>query len=135
MRTLPTPQQLRYLLALDETQHVGRAAHRCAVTQSTLSAGIIQLERQLDARILDRDAGKLLVSSAGHPFPYLLSPSAEAGKEPGRAEKRFLNHVLRGVLIPGQPPGQVVRGIQVRQGHLLEPLPLLGIQSCPSAPR
>jgi LysR family hydrogen peroxide-inducible transcriptional activator len=67
MRTLPTPQQLRYLLALDETQHVGRAAHRCAVTQSTLSAGIIQLERQLDARILDRDAGKHVVFTAlGH---------------------------------------------------------------------
>jgi LysR family hydrogen peroxide-inducible transcriptional activator len=61
MRALPTPQQLRYLLALDETQHVGRAARLCAVTQSTLSAGIIQLERQLDARILDRAAGKHVV--------------------------------------------------------------------------
>jgi LysR family transcriptional regulator, hydrogen peroxide-inducible genes activator len=64
MRSLPTPQQLRYLLALDETQHVGRAAQRCAVTQSTLSAGIIQLERQLDARILDREAGKHVVFTA-----------------------------------------------------------------------
>ena len=67
MRALPTPQQLRYLLALDETQHVGRAAQRCAVTQSTLSAGIIQLERQLDASILDRAAGKNVVFTAlGH---------------------------------------------------------------------
>jgi len=67
MRALPTPQQLRYLLALNETQHVGRAAHQCGVTQSTLSAGIIQLERQLDARILDRDAGKNVVFTAlGH---------------------------------------------------------------------
>jgi LysR family hydrogen peroxide-inducible transcriptional activator len=67
MRALPTPQQLRYLLTLDETQHVGRAAQLCAVTQSTLSAGIIQLERQLDARILDRGAGKNVVFTAlGH---------------------------------------------------------------------
>ena len=67
MRPLPTPQQLRYLLALDETQHVGRAAQQCAVTQSTLSAGIIQLERQLDARILDREAGRNVVFTAlGH---------------------------------------------------------------------
>jgi LysR family hydrogen peroxide-inducible transcriptional activator len=67
MRPLPTPQQLRYLLALAETQHVGRAAQLCAVTQSTLSAGIIQLERQLDARILDREAGKHVVFTAlGH---------------------------------------------------------------------
>ena len=55
---LPSPQQLRYLLALAETQHFGRAALVCSVTQSTLSAGILALERQLDARILDRDAGK-----------------------------------------------------------------------------
>jgi LysR family hydrogen peroxide-inducible transcriptional activator len=67
MRALPTPQQLRNLLALEETQQVGRAAHRCAVTQSTLSAGIIQLERQLDAQILDREAGKNVVFTAlGH---------------------------------------------------------------------
>lgn len=67
MRVLPTPQQLRYLLTLAETQHVGRAAQHCAVTQSTLSAGIIQLERLLDARILDRTAGKNVVFTAlGH---------------------------------------------------------------------
>jgi len=64
MRYLPTPQQLRYLLTVAETQHVGHAAQLCGVTQSTLSAGIIQLERQLDARILDREAGKSLVFTA-----------------------------------------------------------------------
>ena len=58
MTPLPTPQQLRYLLALAEHQHFGRAADACAVTQSTLSAGLLALERQLDARILDRDGGK-----------------------------------------------------------------------------
>ena len=58
MIALPSPQQLRYLIALAETQHFGRAADTCAVTQSTLSAGIIALERQLDTAILDRAAGK-----------------------------------------------------------------------------
>lgn len=58
MVTLPAPQQLRYLLALAEHQHFGRAAEACAVTQSTLSAGLMALERQLDARILDRDGSK-----------------------------------------------------------------------------
>lgn len=58
---LPSPQQLRYLLALAESQHFGRAAAACAVTQSTLSAGILALERQLDVHILDRDAGKRVV--------------------------------------------------------------------------
>ena len=58
MIPLPTPQQLRYLTALAEFQHFGRAADACAVTQSTLSAGLLALERQMDARILDRDSGK-----------------------------------------------------------------------------
>jgi LysR family transcriptional regulator, hydrogen peroxide-inducible genes activator len=61
MTALPSPQQLRYLTALAESRHFGRAALACAVTQSTLSAGILSLERQLDAAILDRSAGKHVV--------------------------------------------------------------------------
>ena len=61
MVPLPSPQQLRYLVALAETRHFGRAALACAVTQSTLSAGILTLEHQLDAPILDRAAGKHVV--------------------------------------------------------------------------
>jgi LysR family hydrogen peroxide-inducible transcriptional activator len=61
MTPLPTPQQLRYLINLAETGHFGRAALACAVSQSTLSAGILVLERQLGARILDRTAGKHVV--------------------------------------------------------------------------
>lgn len=61
MTILPSPQQLRYLVALAETQHFGRAALTCSVTQSTLSAGILTLERQLEAQILDRAAGRHVV--------------------------------------------------------------------------
>src|SRR5580692_3660114 len=61
MIVLPSPQQLRYLTALAEHRHFGRAALACSVTQSTLSAGILALERQLDAAILDRNAGKHVV--------------------------------------------------------------------------
>ena len=64
MNALPSPQQLRYLLALAEAGHFGRAADACAVTQSTLSAGILALERQIDAAILDRGAGKHVVFTA-----------------------------------------------------------------------
>src|SRR5271165_3013133 len=58
MAYLPTPQQLRYLVMLAETGHFGRAASACAVSQSTLSAGILALERGLDAQILDRAVPK-----------------------------------------------------------------------------
>jgi LysR family hydrogen peroxide-inducible transcriptional activator len=46
---------------LAETRHFGRAAQTCAVTQSTLSAGLLALERQLDCNILDRGAGRHVV--------------------------------------------------------------------------
>ena len=61
MTILPSPQQLRYLVALSECRHFGRAAQVCSVTQSTLSAGLLALERQLDAHILDRTAGRHVV--------------------------------------------------------------------------
>jgi LysR family hydrogen peroxide-inducible transcriptional activator len=51
---LPSPQQLRYLVALADHGHFGRAATACAVTQSTLSAGLIALERQMAAQLLER---------------------------------------------------------------------------------
>lgn len=56
MTPLPSPQQLRYLVALADHGHFGRAAGACGVTQSTLSAGLIALERQLDAGLLERSA-------------------------------------------------------------------------------
>ncbi|MBB2202645.1 hydrogen peroxide-inducible genes activator [Gluconacetobacter tumulisoli] len=61
MTPLPSAQQLRYLIALADLRHFGRAAQACAVTQSTLSAGILALERQLDIQLLDRKVGKRVV--------------------------------------------------------------------------
>ncbi|MDU7523460.1 MAG: LysR substrate-binding domain-containing protein [Roseomonas mucosa] len=58
MTAYPSPQQLRYLVALADHGHFGRAATACAVSQSTLSAGIIALERQLATAILDRGPSK-----------------------------------------------------------------------------
>lgn len=58
MTALPSPQQLRYLVALADHGHFGRAAQACSVTQSTLSAGIIALERQIDAALLERGGAK-----------------------------------------------------------------------------
>jgi LysR family hydrogen peroxide-inducible transcriptional activator len=58
MTAYPSPQQLRYLVALADHGHFGRAASACAVSQSTLSAGIIALERQLATAILDRGPAK-----------------------------------------------------------------------------
>ena len=58
MSVLPSPQQLRYLAALADLGHFGRAAAACAVSQSTLSAGIIALERALATTVLERGPSK-----------------------------------------------------------------------------
>src|SRR5512139_3292955 len=93
MTALPSPQQLRYLVALAEHVHFGRAAAACAVTQSTLSSGIFALERQLDAALLERTGGKRPVfTPLGHELVgrartalaalTALVETVEAGRDP-----------------------------------------------------
>jgi LysR family hydrogen peroxide-inducible transcriptional activator len=54
MKILPTLRQLRYLVAVVERCHFGHAADDCLVSQSTLSAGIQELEDLLGAQLLER---------------------------------------------------------------------------------
>ncbi|MBK1622364.1 hydrogen peroxide-inducible genes activator [Afifella marina] len=49
-----TLRQLRYLQALSETEHFGRAAGRVGVTQPALSAQIRELEEQLGLDLVER---------------------------------------------------------------------------------
>ncbi|APE28982.1 hydrogen peroxide-inducible genes activator [Aurantiacibacter gangjinensis] len=51
---LPTIKQLQYLVALHENQHFGRAAEASFVSQSTLSAGIRELESLLGVTLVER---------------------------------------------------------------------------------
>jgi LysR family transcriptional regulator, hydrogen peroxide-inducible genes activator len=51
---LPTLKQLQYLTALHEHGHFGKAADACFVTQSTLSAGLRELETLLGLMLVER---------------------------------------------------------------------------------
>ena len=51
---LPTLKQLQYLVALKQHGHFGRAADSTYVTQSTLSAGIRELESLLGIMLVER---------------------------------------------------------------------------------
>jgi len=51
---LPTIKQLQYLVALHEHGHFGRAADASNVSQSTLSAGIRELESLLGVTLVER---------------------------------------------------------------------------------
>jgi LysR family hydrogen peroxide-inducible transcriptional activator len=51
---LPTIKQLQYLVALRRHGHFGKAAEACFVTQSTLSAGLRELESLLGVTLVER---------------------------------------------------------------------------------
>ncbi len=51
---LPTLKQLQYLVALRDHGHFGKAAEACYVTQSTLSAGLRELESLLGLTLVER---------------------------------------------------------------------------------
>ena len=51
---LPTVKQLQYLVALRQHGHFGRAAESCFVTQSTLSAGLRELENLIGVTLVER---------------------------------------------------------------------------------
>ncbi len=61
----PTIKQLRYLCAVVEHGHFGRAARACHVSQSTLSAGILELEEVLAASLLERNNRNLVLTGLG----------------------------------------------------------------------
>lgn len=65
MKRVPTMKQLQYLVALADTQHFGRAAQRCFVTQSTLSAGIRDLESVLETPIAERSNRHVRMTRVG----------------------------------------------------------------------
>jgi LysR family hydrogen peroxide-inducible transcriptional activator len=51
---LPTIKQLQYLVALRRHGHFGKAAEACFVTQSTLSAGLREIETLLGITLVER---------------------------------------------------------------------------------
>ncbi len=62
---LPTLKQLQYLVALKEHGHFGRAADSCFVTQSTLSAGIRELESLIGTTLVERTRRVVRFSALG----------------------------------------------------------------------
>jgi LysR family hydrogen peroxide-inducible transcriptional activator len=62
---LPSLRQLRYLVAVSERLNFRQAAEDCHVTQSTLSAGIKELESLLEVELVERDTRTVRMTAAG----------------------------------------------------------------------
>src|SRR5262249_42044380 len=65
MVQLNSLKQLRYLTALVEHQHFGRAAEACHVSQSTLSAGLKELETLLGVTLVERTNRSVVFTALG----------------------------------------------------------------------
>jgi LysR family hydrogen peroxide-inducible transcriptional activator len=60
-----TLREFRYLVALAEHEHFGRAAEECCVSQSTLSTQIKKLEGYLGATLIERNARSFALTPIG----------------------------------------------------------------------
>jgi len=56
---------LRYLVAVAEDGHFGRAAARMHVSQPSVSQAVARLERQFGAQLLDRSGGRVVPTETG----------------------------------------------------------------------
>jgi LysR family hydrogen peroxide-inducible transcriptional activator len=59
-----TLTELRYILALKDNGHFGRAAEKCFVSQPTLSVAIKKLEDELDIPLFERSRGQVMAGFA-----------------------------------------------------------------------
>ena len=62
---LPTIKQLRYFVALEKTEHFGKAAQACFVSQSAFSVAIRELENILGSQLVDRTNKNVTITRVG----------------------------------------------------------------------
>ncbi|HUH58377.1 MAG TPA: LysR family transcriptional regulator, partial [Pseudomonadales bacterium] len=60
-----TLTELKYLVALAQEQHFGRAAEKCFVSQPTLSVAIKKLEEELEVALFERSKSSVTVTPLG----------------------------------------------------------------------
>ncbi len=66
MAYLPSLRQLQYLSALADHLNFTQAAQACFVGQSTLSAGLKELETMLGVQLVERDRQNVALTDIGH---------------------------------------------------------------------
>src|SRR3954469_12498253 len=87
-----TLTELRYIVALAQEQHFGRAAERCHVSQPTLSIAVKKLEEELGV-LFERGKQKILPTPLGQKIVAMASrvlEQAAAIKDVAEADKAKL---------------------------------------------
>ena len=104
---LPTIKQLQYLVALHEHGHFGRAAEASFVSQSTLSAGIRELESLLGVTLVERSRRVVRFTPLGEQVvakAHRLLREAEELSDLVQASGKPLSGELRMSVIPTIAP-------------------------------
>lgn len=104
---LPTIKQLQYLVALHQHGHFGKAAEACFVTQSTLSAGLRELENLLGVTLVERTRRVVRFTSLGRKVAdkaVRVLRECEELADIARAEGQPLSGELRMGVIPTIAP-------------------------------
>ena len=104
---LPTVKQLQYLVALRRFGHFGKAADACFVTQSTLSAGLRELETLLGITLVERTRRVVRFTPLGEKIAdkaVKVLRETEELAEMARAQGRPLHGELRMGVIPTIAP-------------------------------
>src|SRR3954454_11812686 len=104
---LPTIKQLQYLVALRQHGHFGKAADACYVTQSTLSAGLRELEALLGITLVERTRRVVRFTPLGERVAdkaLRVLREADELAEMARAEGQPLHGDLRMGVIPTIAP-------------------------------
>ena len=107
MKRLPTLKQLHHLVTLFDYQHFGRAAEACFITQSTMSASIVQLEETLGVQLLERDHKTFIFTPLGEGIVQksrALIENAQALMDYAKNEGKPMHGVLRLGCIPTIAP-------------------------------
>lgn len=103
----PTVKQLRYFVALTETEHFGQAAAACFVSQSAFSSAIAELEETLGAQLVDRTNRQVTITSIGQKIAVqarLCLQDIESLVELAGGEREPLSGDLRLGVIPTIAP-------------------------------
>ncbi len=125
MSHLPTIRQLQYLSALAVHQSFSKAATHCHVTQSTLSAGIKELETLLNQKVVDRSRKQVTLTSFGRNIleeAHIILTHAGEITARARALEKPLTGPLRMGIIPTIAPyllPQILPKLQEKHPNLL----------------
>lgn len=124
MIALPSMRQLRYLIAVGQYLNFTKAAEHCFVSQSTLSAGLKELEDSLGIQLIERDRQNVSVTPIGLEMiarAKQLLASAEDMVEYAKAASQAMTGTIRLGAIPTIAPfvlPQILPVIRERYPHL-----------------